>query len=94
MLISTASYIISAFSGSKVFQPIILMISKRSGGPSKDENRITGRLAPATTAINAITLPAIIKNMMSFLLGILKSPRQGADPDYQGNATGWRYRRG
>ena len=31
---------------------------QKQGGISKDENRITGRLAPVTPAINAITLAA------------------------------------
>jgi len=34
------------------------MIRRRIGGISKDENRIIGRLAPASTAIRAITLAA------------------------------------
>jgi hypothetical protein len=34
------------------------MISKSIGGISKDENRITARLAPATIAIKPITLAA------------------------------------
>jgi len=36
------------------------MIIRIIGGISKDVNRITGRLAPATPAINAITLAATI----------------------------------
>ncbi|GAI06213.1 unnamed protein product, partial [marine sediment metagenome] len=39
---------------------IILIISRRTGGPSKDENRTTGRLAPATCAIKAITVAATV----------------------------------
>jgi len=35
------------------------MISSRSGGISRDENRITDRLAPASWAIRAITLAAM-----------------------------------
>jgi len=35
------------------------MIRRIIGGISKDENRITGRLAPASPAIKAITLAAI-----------------------------------
>jgi len=34
------------------------MIMRKIGGISSDENRITGRLAPADHAINPITLPA------------------------------------
>ena len=41
-------------------QRITLMISRMIGGISKAENRITGRLAPATPAIKAIILPATI----------------------------------
>jgi hypothetical protein len=36
------------------------MIRRIIGGINKDENRITGRLAPTTPAINAITLAATI----------------------------------
>ena len=39
---------------------IILVIMRIIGGIGKDVNRITERLAPATTAINAITLAATI----------------------------------
>ena len=35
------------------------MIIRRIGGISKDENRITARLAPASAAIKAIILAAI-----------------------------------
>jgi hypothetical protein len=35
------------------------MIRRIIGGISKDKNRITGRLAPASPAINPITLAAI-----------------------------------
>lgn len=38
---------------------IILTIIRIIGGISKDKNRITGRLAPASPAIKAITLPVI-----------------------------------
>jgi len=36
------------------------MIMRIIGGISKDENRITARLAPASAAIRAITLAATI----------------------------------
>jgi hypothetical protein len=36
------------------------MISRSNGGISKDENKITGRLAPATYAIKPITLAATV----------------------------------
>ena len=35
------------------------MTSKISGGMSKDENKITGRLAPISDAIHPITVAAI-----------------------------------
>lgn len=41
-----------------IYLLIILKISKRSGGISKDENIITVRLAPTSCAIKAITLDA------------------------------------
>ena len=40
-----------------VSQWIILQINRIIGGIIKDENRITGRLAPASPATKAITLP-------------------------------------
>jgi len=40
-------------------QRIILKIIRIIGGISKDKKRITGRLAPASPAIKAITLPVI-----------------------------------
>jgi hypothetical protein len=36
------------------------MIMRRAGGISKDENIITVRLAPASAAIRAITLAAML----------------------------------
>jgi hypothetical protein len=41
-------------------QRIILQMIRITGGISKDENRITAKLAPASTAIRAITLAAIV----------------------------------
>ena len=41
-------------------QRIILQTIRITGGISKDENRITAKLAPASTAMRAITLAAIV----------------------------------
>ena len=42
-----------------LIQRIILIINRIIGGISREENSITGRLAPASCAIRAITLDAI-----------------------------------
>jgi len=47
------------YSESNIFQRIILIINRIIGGISREENSITGRLAPASCAIRAITLDAI-----------------------------------
>ena len=42
-----------------LFQRIILIINRIIGGISREETSTTGRLAPASCAIRAITLDAI-----------------------------------